>query len=109
MSLSPRIRVTSLSVVFAAHYPPVDVRGPLPLPAWVATYERVKLAGLIPAVPVTTMRNGNPAYDAGVDMRQACSWTVGQCYNPYDVVDAPRGVFAVAFDVCASLCSRDFR
>lgn len=33
------------------NYPPEDVPGPNPLPAWVTAYNNAKAAGLIPSIP----------------------------------------------------------
>lgn len=64
-------------------YPPEDVKGPTPKPAWVQAYQAAKSAGLIPTfAPSVLGPTGNPVY-SGVDGNSAtvCSWTVSKCTN----------------------------
>ena len=72
------------------------MKGPAPLPAWVATYNAAKAAGKIPGFAPSTLVNGNPVY-TGITPQAACSWTVTHCFEAYDVVDAPTGMW-VHFD-----------
>lgn len=83
-----------------ADYPPSDVAGPDPLPAWVDTYNRVKAAGLIPDFPVSVGVDGWPQYPASVDTMsdELCSWTMAKCNSTYDIYDAPANTIGISFD-----------
>lgn len=78
-------------------YPTGIVKGPAPLPAWIATYDAAKAAGLIPGFAPSVMGNGNPTYPAGANVTDICSWTLSHCFEAFDVVDAPTGMCGVHF------------
>lgn len=87
----------------AATYPPLDVFGPTPLPAWVDTYNNAVAQGLIPDIAPSVDNDGWPAYPASVDISstEVCSWTMAKCNGTgdlTDIVDAPDGMIGISFD-----------
>lgn len=89
-----------------ATYPPLDVFGPTPLPAWVDTYNAAVAQGLIPDIAPSVDNDGWPAYPASVDIAstEVCSWTMAKCNGTgdlTDIVDAPDGMIGM----CCSISS----
>lgn len=84
-------------------YPPEDVPGPKPLPAWLAAYRKAKKKGLIPKLRPSIMIDGDPSYpfysnSTFTNSKKICSWTVTKCTSPRDIVSAPRGKMGISFD-----------
>lgn len=77
-------------------YPPLDVAGPAPLPAWIATYQTAMAAGNIPIIPPSALVGGRILYPPGIVAE--CSWTLSNCYDELDIHNGPAGVVGLAFD-----------
>lgn len=63
-----------------------------------ATYNTAKAAGKIPNFPPSVVSGANVVYPAGTNTGASgvCSWTVGHCFGPADVVDAPTGIWGIS-------------
>lgn len=98
-------------------------------PEWLRSLNASKLAGQIPAIPPSTVSNGNIVYPSGVDLQSICSWTrelrgllngdgafadasflfrvsaraATGCFGPHDIQEAPDGMYGVSFDDGVSL------
>ncbi|POY73542.1 hypothetical protein BMF94_3480 [Rhodotorula taiwanensis] len=82
----------------ATAYPDGSKAGPAPKPEWLRSLNASKLAGQIPAIPPSTVSNGNIVYPSGVDLQSICSWTLTGCFGPHDIQEAPDGMYGVSFD-----------
>lgn len=79
------------------NYPPPDTRGPTPRDLWVQAYQKAKSAGLIPAIPVSTVQNFNPVYPQF--QGKICNPKLpNACYDSLDIKSAPGGVAGISFD-----------
>lgn len=81
----------------------IPSRGPVPLQAWIDTYEAVKSLGLIPDIPPSILTNGIVTYPIGTNTgpEGACSWTTNHCFAD-DIHDAPVNHIGVSFDVSSA-------
>jgi chitin deacetylase len=65
---------------------------------WVDKYKKVKAAGLIPDIPLSSeSSDGSISYPSGTDMSEVCSWTLDKC-NDGNIYQAPDNSVAFGID-----------
>lgn len=78
-------------------YPPLDVAGPKPRQSWLDAYHRAKQAGLIPAIPLTKVVDGDPVYPSWYK-GNPCSYSINKCNRTEDINYPPSGIVGLSFD-----------